>query len=69
MKLTAELRTKIFAAHGIYVNEACEKCGKVLAALRWTWRGMPEAYCSQLCRVSPNQLSSSPAPIHFCNEN
>jgi hypothetical protein len=44
MRLTAELRTKIFAAHGICVNEACDKCGKVVGEVRWSRRDMPEVH-------------------------
>ena len=50
MRLTAEQQATIIAVYGVYANEACDKCGKVLAEVRWTRRDMPETYCSQLCR-------------------
>ena len=50
MRLTTEQQARVFAKHGICVNEACDKCGKVLAEVRWTRKDMPETYCSQLCR-------------------
>lgn len=50
MRLTAKQQARCFAEHGVCANEACDKCGKVLAEVRWTRRDMPETYCSQLCR-------------------
>ncbi len=50
MRLTAEQQARCFAEHGVCANEACDKCGRVLAEVRWTRRDMPETYCSQLCR-------------------
>jgi hypothetical protein len=50
VKLTAEQEARAFAAYGVCGNEACDRCGKVLAEVRWTRRDMPETYCSQLCR-------------------
>jgi hypothetical protein len=50
MKLTVEQRERAFTTYGICADEACDKCGRVLAEVRWTRRDMPEAYCSQLCR-------------------
>jgi len=50
MKLTTDQQAGVFAKYSVRVNEACDRCGKVLAEVRWTWRDMPETYCSQLCR-------------------
>jgi hypothetical protein len=50
MRLTAEQQARCFAEHGVCAKEACDKCGKVLAEVRWTRRDVPETYCSQLCR-------------------
>ena len=50
MKLTAEQQTRAFETHGICADEACDKCGKVLAEVRYTRKEMPETYCSRLCR-------------------
>jgi hypothetical protein len=50
MRLTAEQQARCFAEHGVCANEACDKCGRVLAEVRWTRRDMPETHCSQLCR-------------------
>ncbi len=50
MRLTAEQQARALAVHGVFANEACDKCGKVLAEVRWARRDMPETYCSQVCR-------------------
>jgi len=50
MRLTAKQKAKIFAEHGVCVNEACDRCGRVLAEVRWTRKDRPETYCSQQCR-------------------
>src|SRR5258708_29184172 len=50
MRLTVEQQARCFAEHGVCANEACDKCGKVLAEVCWTRRDTPETYCSQVCR-------------------
>ena len=50
MRLTAEQQARVFTEHGVCANEACDKCRKVLAEIRWTRKDMPEVYCSRLCR-------------------
>src|SRR5712672_3610967 len=50
MRLSAEQQVRLLAEHGACANEACDKCGKVLAEIRWTRKDMPETYCSRFCR-------------------
>jgi hypothetical protein len=50
MRLTAEQQARAFAVYGLCANQACDRCGKVLAEIRWTRRDKPETYCSRLCR-------------------
>ena len=50
MRLTAEQQAAVFAAYDIWVNEACDRCTRFLAEVRWTREDMPETYCSRLCR-------------------
>jgi len=50
MRLTAEQKARVIAVYGVYANEACDKCGKVLTEIRWTRNAMPETYCSRTCR-------------------
>src|SRR5271156_43230 len=48
-KLTAEQQEALHA-RGVWANEACDACGKLLGAVRWTKRGEPGEWCSKLCR-------------------
>jgi len=50
MRLTAEQQAKAFSQLGVCANEACDRCGKLLAEIRWTRKDHLEAYCSRLCR-------------------
>lgn len=50
MRLTAEQQARLFAEYGVCADEACDRCGKVLAEVRWTRKDGPETYCSKLCR-------------------
>lgn len=50
MIIREELRRRLLAERGIYVNEACDKCGQLLGAVRWTRRGELGVWCSKACR-------------------
>ncbi len=50
MQLTVEQSRKALAEHGCYVTEACDRCGRLLGAVRYTIRGTPGEWCSELCR-------------------
>ena len=50
MKLTSEQAYQALANHGCYVTEACDKCGKLLAEVRFTVKGEPGEWCSRECR-------------------
>ena len=50
MKLTVERSRKILAEHGAYISGACDKCGKLLAEVRFTVKGQPGEWCSRECR-------------------
>ena len=50
MKLTDEQSRELFCRMGNYLREACGRCGKPLAEVRWTRRGEPGEWCSKLCR-------------------
>jgi hypothetical protein len=58
VKLTAELQARAFALYGVWVNEACDKCGKLLAEIRYTRKDKPETYCSRLCRDGVARVKS-----------
>ena len=50
MKLTEEQSRELFHRTGNYLKEACDRCGKPLAEIRYTHRGEPGEWCSKLCR-------------------
>jgi hypothetical protein len=61
MRLTAEQRRKAFAKHRCYVTEACDRCGKLLGCVRYTRRGEPGEWCSELCRDGSAEVHTRPA--------
>ena len=50
MKLTREQSQKLLRECGVWITEACDKCGKLLGAVRWTSRDEPGEWCSAGCR-------------------
>jgi hypothetical protein len=50
MKLTREQSQRLLNQHGIWIPEACDKCGQVLGSVRWTRRAEPGEWCSAECR-------------------
>jgi hypothetical protein len=50
MKLTKEQCQKLLHDRGIWVTNACDKCGQLLGSVRWTRRGEPGEWCSAECR-------------------
>jgi hypothetical protein len=56
MKLTGEQQLRIRELHGVGVNEACDKCGKVLAEVRFTIKDQPGEWCSRLCQDGQDQI-------------
>ena len=55
MKLTKEQSQKLLRERGIWVTEACDKCGQLLGAVRYTRRGEPGEWCSDVCRDGAGQ--------------
>jgi len=58
MRLSAEEQAKVFAEHGVCANEACDRCTKVLAEVRYTRKDRPETYCARLCRDGVERLKA-----------
>ena len=50
MMLREEIRRRLLEERGPYVKECCDKCGKLLAEIRYTRRGEPGVFCSRECR-------------------
>jgi hypothetical protein len=50
MIIPQELRTRLQDQHGIYVTEACDRCGQVLGPVRFTRFGDSGVWCSRQCR-------------------
>lgn len=63
MQLTETQSHEIFTKHGVYVTEACDRCGKILGALRYTRYGKPGEWCSQICRDGLEQKAGA---CQFC---
>ena len=64
MLLTEEERGELSRRHGVWVSEACDKCGKpILDSVTWTRRGKPEVFCSQVCR---DGVAHTPGECELC---
>jgi hypothetical protein len=50
MQLTIGQAYELLAKHGVYAREACDRCGRILGAVRFTRRGEAGEWCSRECR-------------------
>jgi len=50
MLLAIQRSYKLLAKYGCFARQICDKCGIVLAAVRFTRYGESEVYCSRECR-------------------
>lgn len=50
MRIPAEEQERLRSGRGIAVSEACDTCGRILGAVRYTRRGEPGEWCSETCR-------------------
>jgi hypothetical protein len=50
MKLKREQCEKLLREFGIWVAEACDKCGQLLGSVRWTRKDNLGEWCSKVCR-------------------
>jgi len=50
MRLSEEQSRELLQKHGVYVSEACDKCGKILGQVRLTRYGQTGEWCSKRCR-------------------
>lgn len=57
MKLTIKQSQKILVGRGVYVTEACDRCGQLLAEVRFTVKGEPGEWCSRECRDGADAMT------------
>lgn len=51
MKVAEQQIAELRRSHaGIWITEACDKCGQLLGSVRWTRRGERGEWCSKSCR-------------------
>jgi RNase P subunit RPR2 len=46
----AEVRSRLQEERGIYVTEACDRCGQLLGPVRFARKDEPGVWCSRECR-------------------
>ncbi len=52
MRLSEEQSREVSQKHGVYVSEACDKCGKILGPVRFTRSGQSGEWCNGAEMVS-----------------
>lgn len=50
MRLSETQNRELLHKHGVYVTEACDKCGQILGPVRFTRYAEKGEWCSRLCR-------------------
>jgi hypothetical protein len=50
MQLNPSQAHQLLGKRGVYATEACDKCGRLLGAVRFTRRGEAGEWCSRECR-------------------
>jgi hypothetical protein len=50
MTISPELQSRLRDERGVYALEACDRCGQILGAVRFTRAGDPGVWCSRECR-------------------
>jgi hypothetical protein len=50
MRLKREQCEKLLSEFGIWVTDACDKCGQLLGSVGWTRKDEPWEWCSKSCR-------------------
>ena len=56
MKITTEQQQAVRDKYGVFVNEACDKCGRLLGEIRFTIKDQPGEWCSRLCRDGQDRI-------------
>jgi hypothetical protein len=63
MQITEAQSRELMQTHGVYVTEACERCGQILGHVRYTRRNQPGEWCSRACR---DGVDNSPSLCRGC---
>jgi hypothetical protein len=50
MQLTIERAYELVLSHGVFARDCCDKCGRLLGAVRYTRRDDLGEWCSRECR-------------------
>jgi hypothetical protein len=50
MQLTIAQAYELVSSHGVFARECCDKCGRLLEAVRFTRQGEAGEWCSRECR-------------------
>jgi hypothetical protein len=50
MQLTIAQAHELVSSHGVFARECCDKCGRLLGAVRFTRQGEAGEWCSRECR-------------------
>jgi len=50
MRIPFDERERLRSDRGICATDACDTCGKILGAVRYTRRGESGEWCSETCR-------------------
>jgi hypothetical protein len=50
MRLTKAQSDRLLEQHGIWITTACDQCGNLLGAVRWSRRAEAGEWCSERCR-------------------
>lgn len=56
MHLSNEQAHDLLGKHGVFALECCDKCGRILGAVRYTRRGESGEWCSRECRGNVVQV-------------
>jgi hypothetical protein len=50
MQLSIQRAYELVASHGVYARDCCDKCGRLLGAVRYTRKDEVGEWCSRECR-------------------
>ena len=50
MRISLTTTYALLARHGVFAREACDRCGQLLGAVRFTRLGDSGVWCSRACR-------------------